>query len=549
MSDRLAEALARLPELLAAHVLLALAALAAGAAISLPAGIAASRDARIAGPVTALASGVQTIPSLALLALMVPLFGGRIGYAPAFTALTLYSVLPILRNTIVGVAGVDRDVIEAARAVGMTPRQRLLRVELPLAAPVILAGLRTSAIWVVGAATLSTPVGASSLGDFIFGGLQTRNWTLVLVGCVAAAVLALALDQALRLGERAARLRRHGAALAAALALAPFPVIAAWPALAALAPAGEAGAARSVAGAGEAPLATLDGARIVVGAKGFTEQMILAELLRLRLEEAGADVDVRANLGSSIVFDAVASGEVDVYVDYTGTLWANVLGEDRPIPRARMFARVAGALAREHGVIVLGRLGFENAYAFAMSRARAEALGARSIADLAAAPERLSLGADPEFFERPEWTRVREAYGLDGMQQRAMDSAFMYAAARDGQVDAITAYTTDGRIDAFDLALLSDPRAALPPYDAVILLSERASGMPGVTGALRPLLNAIPAALMRAANGKVDLEGETPAQAAAWLDAELRGRGGQAREPAACPRRAGGARCRPGRAE
>jgi len=525
VSARLAEALARLPDLLSAHVILALAALAAGIAVSLPIGVVASRSPRVAGPVTAVASAIQTIPGLALLALMVPLFGGRIGYWPAFTALALYSILPILRNTIVGLAGVDRDVIEASRAVGMTRQQRLWRVELPLAAPVILAGVRTSAIWVVGAATLSTPVGASSLGDFIFGGLQTRNWTLVLVGCFGSAMLALTLDQALRLTERAARERRRGVAIAAALALAPFPLIALWPAMAALVPSREA-VIVDISGDGVAQIdaATLEGVRLTVGAKGFTEQIILSELLAVRLEAAGAVVRQRGSLGSTIVFDALVSGEIDVYIDYTGTLWANVLGEDEPIARAPMFARVTGALVRDHGVVVLGRLGFENAYAFGMTRSRADELQARSISDLAAFADELSLGADPEFFERPEWTRTRDAYGLGAMNTRAMDSAFMYGAVRDGQVDAITAYTTDGRIDAFDLVLLDDPRAVLPPYDAVILLSADAAARPGVAHALAPLLNAIPAELMRAANGKVDLDSQTPAQVAVWLDGELRGR-------------------------
>jgi osmoprotectant transport system permease protein len=187
-----------------------------------------------------------------------------------------------------------------------------------------------------------------------------------------------------------------------------------------------------------------------------------------------------------------------------------------------MFVETAGRIWQERGVLTLGRLGFENAYAFAMRRDRAEALGVASIADLAPIAGALVKGGDPEFFGRPEWTRVRDAYGLQELRTRAMDSTFMYEAVRDGQVDVITAYTTDGRIDAYDLVLLADPKAALPPYDAVILLSRDAASTPGVEAALEPLLNAIPASLMRAANAQVDLEGGTPAEAARWLDAELR---------------------------
>ncbi len=171
MSSNLAERWAELPDLLAGHMLLSLAAILVGLSISLPLGILAASRPRLAAVVFNAASVIQTIPGLALLALMVPLLGGMIGYAPAFLALMLYSILPILRNTIVGLQGLDPVVREAARGIGMTPRERLWQVELPLALPVIVAGLRTAVVWVVGAATLATPVGASSLGNYIFAGL------------------------------------------------------------------------------------------------------------------------------------------------------------------------------------------------------------------------------------------------------------------------------------------------------------------------------------------------------------------------------------------
>lgn len=519
MSPRLSEALGRLPELLAAHAGLSLLALAAGVLVSLPLGVAIARSPRMAGPVTGLASGVQTIPGIALLALMVPVLGGRIGFWPAFTALALYSVLPVLRNTVVGLLGVDRDVVEAARAVGMTDMQRLRLVELPLAAPVILAGVRTSAVWVVGAATLATPVGGASLGDLIFSGLQTRNWTSVLVGCAGSAGLALLLDQALRLGESAARTRDRRMLIGAVAALAPFLLLALWPLAGRVAPGGGPRlVAEEVSGAPGRPL---EGVRLTVGAKTFTEQFILARLLERRLEAAGAEVTLLENVGSTILFDALASGEIDVAVDYTGTLWATVLNEPEPVPRAQMAVESAGRLWSERGVLTLGRLGFENAYAFAMPRGRAEELGVRAVGDLAGLAPPPALGGDPEFFGRPEWSRARDAYDLGGLPTRAMDSTFMYDAARTGQVDAIVAYTTDGRIDSFDLLLLDDPRGALPPYDAVVLVSEDAAALPGVASALEPLLGGVSASLMRGANGRVDLEGDTPAGAAAWLDEAL----------------------------
>jgi osmoprotectant transport system permease protein len=516
MNANLSERLAELPDFLSGHLLLSVAAIGVGVAISLPLGVFAARRPALSVWTLNIASVIQTIPGLALLALMVPLLGGTIGYAPAFLALMLYSILPVLRNAIVGLQGVDPAVREAARGVGMTDAQRLWRVELPLALPIIVAGLRTSAVWVVGAATLATPVGATSLGNYIFAGLQTRNWLAVLFGCIFAAGLAIALDQMIRLWEVAARDRRRGLALGVGAGLA------AMIAAALVAPSidwsGEAGprAARIEKGSGG-----IAGRPVLIGAKAFTEQYILAELIERRLAAAGAAPERLDNLGSAIVFDALANNEIDVSIDYTGTIWATVMNRDDPVDRYSMFVEIAAYLRERHGVLVLGRLGFENAYGFAMRREQAEALGITSLADLAPHADQLRFGGDPEFFSRAEWINSRDGYGLGAAQTRSMDSTFMYGAVRDGEVDVIGAYTTDGRIAAYDLVVLEDPLGALPPYDTMILLSPDASATPAIADALAPLIGAIDGATMREANRRVDLDRQTAGQVGEWLYGEL----------------------------
>ena len=146
-------------------------------------------------------------------------------------ALTLYSMLPVLRNTITGLQGVDPAINEAALGVGMTRRQSLFMVELPLALPVIMAGIRTAAVWVIGTATLSTPIGQTSLGNYIFTGLQTQNWVFVLFGCVAAAVFALLVDQLLALMETGLARRKRVRVAAGALGLLLLAVAALAPGL------------------------------------------------------------------------------------------------------------------------------------------------------------------------------------------------------------------------------------------------------------------------------------------------------------------------------
>jgi osmoprotectant transport system permease protein len=222
LSDpRWSEALAHLPDYLGNHVRVSVAALALGLVISLPLAIAARNAPVVRGALLGLASIVQTVPGLALLALFYPLLlalaglslnwfnvsFSAFGFLPAVLALALYSMLPVLRNTITGLNGVDPAILEAAQGVGMTPRQSLFTVELPLAMPVMMAGIRTAAVWVIGTATLSTPIGQTSLGNYIFAGLQTQNWVFVLFGCFAAAALALLVDQLLALVEAGIALR------------------------------------------------------------------------------------------------------------------------------------------------------------------------------------------------------------------------------------------------------------------------------------------------------------------------------------------------------
>jgi osmoprotectant transport system permease protein len=511
MSPRVAAAFDLLPDYLAWHVLLSLSALALGLLISLPLAVAASRSPRLRWPVLAFASLIQTIPSLALLALFYPLLLalsalseamlGRgfsaLGFLPSLLALTLYSVLPILRNGVAGITGVDPAVSEAADGVGMTSGQKLVQVELPLAAPVIMAGIRTAAVWTIGAATLSTPVGQTSLGNYIFAGLQTENWVFVLFGCAASAVLALAADQLLGLVETGARTRRRGLVIAGLAGL----VVGAGVALAPLVGLGQPGT-------------------YVVGAKNFSEQYILAELMAERLERTGAHVSRKEDLGSAVAYRALASGEVDVYVDYSGTLWTNVLGRTDNPGRAAVLRELTAELKRRDGVVVLGSLGFENAYAFAMRADRAKALGIASLDDLAREAPKLTLGSDLEFLSRPEWNAVDGAYGFTFRAERSFQPTFMYRALASGEADVISAFSSDGRIAADRLVVLSDPRGAIPPYDAVVLVSPRRAGDRRLLDALAPVVGAVSVDAMRAANYSVDRDDGkvTPAQAARALN-------------------------------
>ncbi|KIZ47518.1 MULTISPECIES: ABC transporter permease/substrate-binding protein [Rhodopseudomonas] len=514
MDDTLTNALRVLPDYLGHHVLLSAASLGLGFAISFPLALGASRNARLRWFALTFVSLVQTVPGLALMALFYPLllalaalsetlFGrgfSAFGFLPALIALTLYSMLPITRNIVTGIAQLDPALVEAARGVGMTSSQRLIRVELPLIAPVMMAGIRTAAVWVIGTATLATPVGQTSLGNYIFSGLQTENWVRVLFGCGVSAALALTVDQLLGLIESGVATRRRWRIVAGATGL--------------------------LLGIGLAGAATMSTAKpdYTIGAKSFSEQYILASLIGQRLEARGSTVMQHSGLGSAVIFRALSENDIDVYVDYTGTIWTNVMGRKDQPPREVMLQEITKWLKREYGVTVVGSLGFENAYAMAMRRDRAKSMGITSIADLARYAPQLSLGIDFEFLARPEWRALRDGYGLKFASSREFQSTFMYRAVVTGEVDVISAFSSDGRIEADKLLVLDDPKAKIPPYDAIVMIAPGRANDDELTAALKPLIGNISVEMMRKANFMVDRPNAalTPHAAAHWLDRQVR---------------------------
>ncbi len=507
MFDQWPDLLENLPRYLGGHVLLSATALGVGLLVSVPLGILASRRPKLTEMTLGVAGVIQTVPSLALLAVMVIVLRGLIGFWPAFIALTLYSVLPILANTVIGLRGVDATLIEAARGLGMSERQMLFRVQLPLALPVIIGGIRTATVLVVGTATLVTPVGGESLGNYIFSGLESMNPASTVFGCVVAALLAVGMDQLVRLLELAARRRSPALAWVGGLGL------------------------LLVFGGGlAAPLARLFERpnRAVIASGPFTEQHILNEVLARRLRAAGFRPDQRIGMSEGIQIEALRHNQIDCMVNYSGNIWTLVMKRKDFLDRRATIDAIGRYLTEEDGIVCLGSLGFEDAYGFALPAREAERLNVHSLADLARLAgerakqgKRLKIGGDTQFFLRPEWSRVKDAYGLkeDDVETMPMDQTFMYGAVHEGQVDVIVAYTSDGRIPYYRLEVLGDPEGALPPYDAVLLLSPEAAKRPGFAEALRPLLGQVSQEAMRQANLRVDMEKWPARRAAAELDA------------------------------
>ncbi|WP_164116236.1 ABC transporter permease/substrate-binding protein [Sphingorhabdus sp. Alg239-R122] len=509
--NNIAPAFQRVPELLAQHLQLSFAALALALLIALPLAVWASRNRHVANVALGFASLVQTIPALALLALFYPLllaltalFGDLIqplGFLPSLLALTLYALLPILRNAVTGLNGVDAAIVEAADGVGMTRAQKLRLVEAPLAAPTIMAGIRTAAVWTIGAATLSTTVGQPSLGDLIFAGLQTQNWSLVLAGCLTSAALAIIVDMLLGTIENAIATRRKRRGWTAAALLAGGLVFA-------LAPIGASGDGKDT---------------VIIGSKRFGEQYILAKLIGHRLEDAGYNVRYREGLGSAVMFQAVTNDDVNISIDYAGTVWTNEMDRTDSVPRPEMIDTITRWSRDTYGVNVAGPLGFENTYAFAVRPDDAENLNIKTMDDLARVSPDFVFGTDLEFLERPEWQMVKDAYPLRFKGERAFEPTFMYKALSSRQADVISAFSSDGRIAANNFVVLDDPKGAVPAYDALLMVSPKYANDAEFIATIQPLLNAISVEKMRKANYMVDREDDkkSPAESARWLAGQL----------------------------
>ncbi|HMD37361.1 MAG TPA: ABC transporter permease/substrate-binding protein [Vicinamibacterales bacterium] len=477
-----------LMRLIAQHVLLVAASTAIACAIAIPLGIFAARRPALASPLTVAANIVQTIPSLAMFGFLlpVPLLGG-VGPRAALVVLILYGLLPILRTTIAGLRSIDRSIVEAADAMGMTAGERLRLVELPLALPSIIAGVRVAAVVGVGSATIAAAIGAGGLGEYIYRGLSMVDTTVILAGAVPAAILALMVDGLLLALERGlSRRRRDRPVLAAAATL-----------MLALILAATARAARPGEGA------------IVVGSKNFTEQLILGELLAQAIERAGLPVERRLNLGGTLICDrATLTGDIDAYVEYTGTALTAVFHRGVDNDSARVFDAVRQEYART-GRTLLPGLGFNNTFAILVRAADARARGLRTIDDAARESPRWRAGFGYEFMERPDgYPGLAKTYDLRFPQTpRVMDLTLSYRALASGQVDLIAGDSTAGLIKGLDLVQLEDTRHYFPPYDAaVVARAETLHRYPALRSAVEVLSGRVSTDDMRAMNYAADVE-------------------------------------------
>jgi osmoprotectant transport system permease protein len=478
------------------HLLLVLVATGAAAVVGIPVGIVLTRRASLAKPVLAVANVLQTIPSLALFGFLIPILGSYgIGRVPAIIALFLYSLLPIIRNTFTGINGVDPAVREAARGMGMTDWQMLTQVELPLAMNVIVAGLRVATVISIGTATIAAAIGAGGLGTYIFRGLRMNDNTLILAGALPAAIMALGADFALGWIER---VLSPGTAAAAGKAKT-------W-VLAAVAAVIIAVAVFSLTSGALSKSAR----RVVVGSKDFTEQVILGELIAQTIEaKTDLQVERRFELGGDLCHRGLLAGEIDAYVEYTGTAFAAIL-KHPPISDPReVYDRVKRDYESRFNLEWLEQLGFNNTFAILVRGDDARRLRIKTISEAARYAPEWRAGFGQDFMSREDgYPGFARAYGLKFEQPpREMDLSLTYRALAAGQVDLIAGNSTDGLIDKLGLFQLEDDRHYFPPYEAApVFRRETLDRYPEIADAIKGLAGKITNEQMRKLNYAVDGE-------------------------------------------
>lgn len=482
------------------HLLLVLVSVALALPIALPLGLAVQGRPRLQRLLLAGANTVQTIPSLALFGLLltVPLLGG-IGPTPALVALILYALLPLLRGLITGLQQVPGGLLEAGRALGLSAVQVLLRVQLPLALPSLMAGLRVATVISVATATIAAAIGAGGLGVFIFRGIATLNNTLLLAGALPSAAIALAADAGLgALETRLQRLRRPRRRWAVAIALAGAVLL-----------------AIALHGPALRPADT-----VVIGAKGFSEQQLLGELLAQEIE-AGTRLQVKRefSLGSTfLLHEAVRRGRIDGYVEYSGTAWSAILKQPesrRPADRRALWQRSRQLMAERFGLRMFPSLGFENSFAMLIRRADGERLGLRTLSQAVPAARRWRAAFGYEFLNRPDgWPGLARRYGFQlASPPSAMDLGLTYRALAEGRVDLIAGDSTNGLIPALNLQILEDDRRYFPPYDAVPVFNAASLRRhPELVAVIESLAGRLSAPTMQRLNAAVDLEHRSPKQ-------------------------------------
>ena len=473
------------------HLQLSLLTLLLAIFLSVPLAIYLSTRKRASNWVLQVAGIFQTIPSMALLGLFIPIMG--IGTLPALTALVIYAIFPILQNTITGLQGIDPSLEEAGIAFGMTKWERLKKFEIPLAMPVIMSGIRTAAVMIIGTATLAALIGAGGLGSFILLGIDRNNASLILIGALSSAFLAIAFNLLLKWMEKA-KLRTIFAAFAV-----------------------------MVIGLGVSYTPSLlpkpEKENLIIAGKLGPEPEILANMYKILIEEnTDMTVTVKPNFGkTTFLYEALKKGDIAIYPEFTGTVTESLL---KPAPQVDhdpevVYQAARDGIKKQDNLALLNPMAYQNTYAVAVPKKIAQEYGLKTISDLKKVEGHLKAGFTLEFNDREDGNKgLQKVYGLH-LQVSTMEPALRYQAIQSGDIQITDAYSTDAELARYDLVVLQDDKQLFPPYQGAPLMKEALlKKHPELEGILNQLAGKITAEQMSQMNYQVGVEGKSANQVA-----------------------------------
>ena len=473
------------------HLQLSLLTLLVAIFLTIPLAVYLNSHKKAANWVLQVAGIFQTIPSMALLGLFIPFMG--IGTLPALTALVIYAIFPILENTITALNGIDPSLEEAGVAFGMTKWERLKKFEIPLAMPVIVSGVRTATVMIIGTATLAALVGAGGLGSFILLGIDRRNASLILIGAISSAILAILFNIILKWLEKA-KLRTIVAAFAVMLL---------------------------GLGASYAPsmIPQKEKENLVIAGKLGPEPEILMNMYKLLIEEnSDMTVTVKPNFGKTdFLYQALKKGDIDIYPEFTGTITSSLL---QPAPKVsndskEVFKVARDGIKKQDHLALLKRMAYQNTYAIAVPKKIAEEYNLKTISDLKKVQDKLKAGFTLEFNDREDGNKgLQSVYGLK-LNVATMEPALRYEAIQQGNIQITDAYSTDPEIAQYDLVVLEDDQHLFPPYQGAPLMKEALlKKHPELEGVLNKLAGKITESQMSQMNYQVGVEGKPAAKVA-----------------------------------
>ncbi|AIY83465.1 binding--dependent transport system inner membrane component family protein [Clostridium baratii str. Sullivan] len=489
-------------DLLMQHISLTLTAILIAILVGVPLGIIVSRVKFLRKPIIGFVNLIQAVPSMALLGLLIPLLG--IGSTPAIFMVVIYSLLPIVKNTYTGLTSIDPVILESAKGIGLTRNQTLFRIQLPLALPIIMAGVRISAVTAVGLMTLAAFIGAGGLGYLVFSGVQTVNNSMILAGAIPACILALIVDFIFSKIEAAVTPKglNPTAPRKNLIALKVIGVI----------------AAILVLFTTFSSLFSNEKDTITIGSKNFTEQLILGNMYA-DLVEAKTDLNVQRKLnlgGTSVAFGAVQSGDLDMYADYTGTLLLSVMKEQPIKDKEKSFEHIKDVMNTKYGLTLLDPIGFNNTYTLAMMPDVAKKYNINTLSDLAKHSKDFTLSPTIEFENREDGlVGLSKTYNMNFKNVKAMDGSLRYSALSNNESQVVDAFSTDGLLKKFNLKVLEDDKGFFSPYNAVPLVNNKTlENHPELKDVLNSLAGKIDEKTMIDLNYQVDELGKSPEEVA-----------------------------------